>query len=119
MHQCTLGIANLPEGMPKWIATIDKFTNGGALGLSALLAGVNPKNLALTLAAALTIVQANLSGAHLWIALAVFVLLASLTVTVPVWYDLLAGQAAERMLNSWKSWLVSHNATVMFRLLLV
>src|SRR6266700_1576835 len=37
--------------MPKWMATIDTFTAGKAFGLAALLAGVNPKNLALTLAA--------------------------------------------------------------------
>lgn len=41
--------------MPKWMATIDTFTAGKAFGLAALLAGVNPKNLALTLAAALSI----------------------------------------------------------------
>ncbi len=61
------------------MATIDKFTAGRAFGLSALLAGVNPKNLALTLAAAMSIAQAGLSGAQPWIALAIFVILASLT----------------------------------------
>jgi heme/copper-type cytochrome/quinol oxidase subunit 4 len=105
--------------MPKWVTTIDKFTPGKAFGLSALLAGVNPKNLALTLAAALSIAQANLSGAQPWIALAVFVIIASLSVAVPVLYYLFAGQSAEKTLNSWKSWLVANNATVMFILLLV
>jgi threonine/homoserine/homoserine lactone efflux protein len=55
--------------MPKWMATIDQFTTGRAFGLSALLAGVNPKNLALTLAAVLSIAQANLSGAQPWLCL--------------------------------------------------
>lgn len=105
--------------MPKWMATIDKFTAGRAFVLSALLAGVNPKNLGLTIAAALSIAQANVSGAQSWIALAVFVILASLTVAVPVLYYLIAGQSAEKTLNSWKSWLVANNATVMFILLLV
>ncbi len=105
--------------MPKWMATIDEFTAGRAFGLSALLAGVNPKNLALTLAAALSIAQAGLSGAGPWIALAVFVILASLTVAVPVLYYLFAGQSAEKTLTSWKVWLVANNATVMFILLLV
>lgn len=105
--------------MPGWMATIDTFTAGKAFGLSALLAGVNPKNLALTLAAALSIAQANVSGAQPWIALAVFVILASLTVAVPVLYYLLAGPSAEKALASWKSWLVANNATVMFVLLLV
>jgi hypothetical protein len=34
-------------------------------------------------------------------------------------YYLFAGQSAEKMLNSWKAWLVANNATVMFILLLV
>jgi len=66
-----------PE-MPQWMATVDSLTAGRAFGLSALLAGANPKNLAL--AAALSIAQAGLSGAQPWIALAVFVLLASISV---------------------------------------
>ncbi len=45
--------------MPKWMATIDTFTAGKAFGLAALLAGVNPKNLALTLAAALSTGQSH------------------------------------------------------------
>jgi Sap, sulfolipid-1-addressing protein len=105
--------------MPKWMASIDKITAGRAFGLSALLAGVNPKNLGLTLAAALSIAQAGLSGAQPWIALAVFVILASLTVAAPVLYYLFAGQSAEKMLNSWKAWLVANNATVMFILFLI
>jgi hypothetical protein len=107
-----------PE-MPKWMATIDSFTAGRAFGLSALLAGVNPKNLGLALAAALSIAQAGLSGAQPWIALAVFVLLASISVAAPVLYYLIAGQSAEEMLNTWKTWLTANNATVMFVLLLV
>ncbi len=105
--------------MPKWMATIDKCTAGKAFGLAVLLAGVNPKNLALTLAAALSIAQAGASGAAPWIALAVFVILASLTVATPVFYYLFAGPSAEKMLASWKAWLVTNNATVMFILFLV
>jgi hypothetical protein len=105
--------------MPKWMATVDSFTAGRALGLSALLAGVNPKNLALALAAALSIAQAGLSGVQPWIALAVFVLLASLSVAAPVLYYLIAGPSAEKTLNTWKTWLTANNATVMFVLLLV
>ncbi len=105
--------------MPKWMATIDTITAGRAFGLAALLAGVNPKNLALTLAAALSIAQAGLSGAAPWIVLVVFIILASLTVAGPVLYYLLAGQSAEKTLNTWKAWLMANNATVMFILLLV
>ena len=105
--------------MPKWMASIDQFTPGKAFGFAALLAGVNPKNLGLTLAAALSIAEANVSGAESWIMLAVFVIIASLTVAVPVLYYLFAGKSAEKTLTSWKAWLAANNATVMCVLLLV
>jgi hypothetical protein len=105
--------------MPPWMATIDSFTSGKSFSIAALLAGVNPKNLGLTLAAALTIAEGNLSGAQPWIALAVFVILASLTVAAPVLYYLAAGASAEKTLTGWKTWLTANNATVMMVLFLV
>lgn len=105
--------------MPKWMATIDAIGAGKAFGLAALLAGVNPKNLALTLAAALTIANAGLSGSAPWIVLVIFIILASLSVAAPVLYYLFAGQSAEKRLNTWKAWLVTNNVAVIFILLLV
>jgi Sap, sulfolipid-1-addressing protein len=105
--------------MPNWMASIDQFTPGKAFGFAAVLAGVNPKNLGLTLAAALSIAEANVSDAESWIMLAVFVIIASLTVAVPVLYYLFAGQSAEKTLTIWKNWLAANNATVMCILLLV
>jgi heme/copper-type cytochrome/quinol oxidase subunit 4 len=105
--------------LPAWMASLDSFTSGKSFGMAALLAGVNPKNLGLTLAAALTISQAGLSGTQSSIALLVFVILASITVAVPVLYYLIAGASAEKMLNGWKSWLTANNGTVMFVLFLI
>ena len=107
-----------PE-MPKWMAGIDAFTPGKALGLAALLSGVNPKNLALTLSATLTIAQAGLVSAQPWLALIAFIVIASISVGAPVLYYLLAGEKAEKTLNSWKAWLSANNATVMFVLFLI
>ena len=47
--------------MPRWMEAIDTFTPGRSFVFGALLSGVNPKNLALTLAAAASIAQAGLS----------------------------------------------------------
>jgi threonine/homoserine/homoserine lactone efflux protein len=105
--------------MPKWMAGIDAFTTGKSFGLAFLLSAVNPKNLALTLAAALTIAQAGLSDGQEAAALIVFILIASLTVGIPVLYYLAAGAAAQKTLDGWKSWLLANNATVMVILLLV
>ena len=107
-----------PE-MPGWMSAIDQFTPIRAFGVAILLAGVNPKNLGLTLAAGSTIAQAGLSDAEPWIVLLVFVALASLTVVLPVAYYLVAGDSAERALNTMKSWLIANNATVMAVLLLI
>jgi hypothetical protein len=105
--------------LPKWMAAIDSFTAGRAFGLSALLAGVNPKNLALTLATAMTIAQADLDGAQPWVALLVFVVIGSISVAAPVLYYLFAGSSAERTLAGWKAWLTANNAAVMFVLFLI
>ena len=107
-----------PE-MPGWMDAIDEFTALRAFGLAALLAGVNPKNLGLTLAAGSTIAQAGLTGAEPWIALLVFVALASVAVVLPVGYYLVARSSAERTLDSLKAWLTKNNATVMSVLFLI
>jgi heme/copper-type cytochrome/quinol oxidase subunit 4 len=105
--------------MPAWMDSLDSFTSGKSFGMAALLAGVNPKNLGLTLAAALTISQGGLSGSQSWIALIVFVVLASISVAAPVLYYLIAGSSAEKTLTGWKVWLTANNGTVMFVLFLI
>jgi hypothetical protein len=107
-----------PE-MPKWMETIDTFTPAKSFGIGGVLAGVNPKNLALALAAAISIGQANLDSADSLIVLICFVAIASVTVAGPVLYYLLAGASAERALNEMKAWLVANNHTVMAVLFLV
>lgn len=103
--------------IPGWMSAIDAFTPAKALGLGALLAGVNPKNLGLTLSAGMSISQAGLDGAESVVALLVFVILASLTVVGPVIFYLLAGPAAKKPLEGIKGWLIANNATVMVVLL--
>jgi hypothetical protein len=105
--------------MPKWMASIDAFTAVKAFGVAVVLSGVNPKNLALNAAGVLTIAEGGLDPAGQWLAFGVFVLLASLTVALPVAYYFLAGDRASATLDSLKNWLVHNNATVMAVLLLI
>jgi len=104
---------------PKWMAAIDSFTPAKSLGLGALLSGVNPKNLALTLAAAVTIAQAELGTSEAAISLVVFIIIASISVAAPVLIYLTMGEKASKTLDGWKTWLIANNATVMFVLLLI
>ncbi len=105
--------------MPKWMASIDKTTPLVAVGLGALLSGLNPKNLLFDIAAGTAIAQADLSTSEALVPFLVFVLVASVSVAVPVVWYLLAQESASKALDSWKTWLTANNALVMAILLLV
>lgn len=105
--------------MPKWMDAIDSFTPAKSFGIAALLAGVNPKNLGLTLGAAMAIAQVNLSSIESAISMAIFVAIASISVALPVILNMVMGEKASTTLGDWKQWLIHNNATVMFVLLLV
>jgi threonine/homoserine/homoserine lactone efflux protein len=105
--------------MPKWMETIDTFTPAKSLAFGAALSAVNPKNLALTIAAAGSIAQAGLGAGQDTIAVAVFVVLGSLTVAGPVVFSMLATKKAEGPLAAIKDVMSDHNAVIMFVVLLV
>ncbi len=105
--------------MPKWIAGIDAMTPPKALGLGALLGGVNPKNLMLAAAAGAGLAELGLSASDATVSLIVFVLIASSTIAAPVIYYLLGGDSAKRRLDEMKQWLMLHNDAVMAVLFLV
>ena len=105
--------------MPKWMAAVDTITPPKAFGLAFLLSAVNPKNLLLTAGAAAAVAQAGVSSTDAVITLAIFVVLASLTIAVPVILALVGGDKVASLLNEWKAWLSDNNATVMSILLLV
>jgi Sap, sulfolipid-1-addressing protein len=105
--------------LPGWMRAIDSFTPVKALGIAFLLSAVNPKNLSLTVAAAVTIAQEGLSTASATFALILFIILASLSIAVPVALYILGGASAARVLDSLRDWLNANNATVMAVLLLV
>lgn len=105
--------------MPKWMAGVDTLTPGKALGLGVVLAGVNPKNLLLTVAAAAGLAQLGLPTTDVVVSLVVFVVVASLTIAGPVVYYLVGGDKAKEELDSMKAWLAVHNTAVMAVLFLV
>ncbi len=108
--------------MPKWMAGIEEFGAVRSFIMAVSLSALNPKNLVLTLAAAMSITQATQespSGADPWITMIIFVIIASSTVAAAVFTYLLGGERAEKVLTSWKAWLTANNSTVMCVLLLV
>jgi threonine/homoserine/homoserine lactone efflux protein len=108
-----------PAPQPKWMGAIDSLTPLKAVGLALLLSAVNPKNLALSLAAGASLAQAGASGGEAVVGLVLFIVVAASTIGGPVAIYLFGGDPAARMLESWKEWLAAHNAAVMAVLLLV
>ena len=63
--------------------------------------------------------QLGVSTSDAVVAIAVFVIIASLTIVGPVLYTLVGGEPARRSLESAKGWLSEHNAAVMAVLFLL
>jgi threonine/homoserine/homoserine lactone efflux protein len=104
---------------PGWMTKIDEFGGATSLGMGFLLSALNPKNLLLAVAGAATISAAALSTSEQYIALAVFVVLASLTILVPVLLFLILGEKAEQAMTTTRDWMIQNNQTVMSVLILV
>ena len=105
--------------LPKWMAAIDTMKPGAALGLALLLSAVNPKNLLLAVAAGASIGRAQLGTGSAAIVIAVFVVIAAVTVAAPVVLYLVAPGKAADVLDEVRAWLVANNAAIMAVLLLV
>jgi threonine/homoserine/homoserine lactone efflux protein len=99
--------------MPKWMASVDTLSPAKAFGLAVLMAGLNPKNLMLTIAAAVGLAQLGLATGDAIVALIVFVVVGSITIAGPVVYYFVGGARAKAKLDSLKNWLAIHNAAVM------
>jgi threonine/homoserine/homoserine lactone efflux protein len=104
---------------PKWMAAIDDFTFPKALGLGFLLSGVNPKNLIIAAGAGLIIGSSAVGVGGDAAAIAVFTVIASSTVAIPVLAHLVAAERMTRPLESLRKWLQDNNATVMATMILV
>jgi len=104
---------------PAWMATIDTAPPSKALVLGLALSAANPKNLALTLAAAASIAEANLSGGDTALAVAVFVAIGSLTVAGAVIAYLIDADRAARPLGALREFMAANNAVIMMVVLLL
>jgi threonine/homoserine/homoserine lactone efflux protein len=105
--------------LPKWMASIDTMKPPAVLGLAAVLAGANPKNLLLAVSAAASIAQTGISGADQVIAYAVFALIGTVGVGTPVALYFALGERSEKMLATLKDWMGQHNSVIMSVLCLV
>jgi len=100
-----------PE-LPPWTQQVDTFTPAKAAGTAVLLAAVKPKNLLLTVGAAVAIAQTGVGTGGQAVALAGFVLLGTLGPGIPVAIHVLMGDRGAEILARLRGWMVRENATI-------
>ena len=105
--------------LPKWMQTIDRFTAGRAAAFGVVLSAVNPKNLLLAVGAAAAIAQTGASTGRQAVALAIFVVIATLGVGTPVAIYFALGERSKHILDDLKLWMGRNNAAIMAVLCLV
>ncbi len=105
--------------MPKWMATIENFSPTRSFGMGAALAILNFKNTPMGIAAGVALSQHATTALEIGIGLAFYVILAGITIIVPVFGFLLFGKKLQREFEMIKEWLVANNATIMFVLFLI
>lgn len=104
---------------PKWMQTIDSFTPSKSFGMAALLSGLNPKNLLLAIAAGAAIAQTGVSTGEEIVAYAVFTLIATVGVGLPVVLYFALGDRSRQLLDRLNTWMGRNNAAIMAVLCLV
>lgn len=105
--------------MPKWMSALDEFTAVKAAGMGVLLSALNPKNLVFIIGGATVLPQFDLSGSDQAVAWAVFTIIATVGVAVPMAIYLFMGPKAAETLQSLKEWMARNNTAVMAVLLLI
>jgi len=99
--------------LPAWMSSLDNFRPARALGVGALFAGLKPKNLILTAAAAVAIAEGHVGVSQSVVLLLVYAVLATGGVAAPVVAGLVLGDRAVGVLGGWQTWLGRNNATIM------
>jgi threonine/homoserine/homoserine lactone efflux protein len=105
--------------LPGWMQSIADMNGAASLRLGVVLTVANPKEIAFAAGAGLTIGGAFLPVTQQVVLGGVFVLLACLSVGIPVVAVALAGERAMPALRAARAWLVRNNAVLMAVVLLV
>jgi len=105
--------------MPKWMSALDTFTPVKSAGLAFLLSAINPKNLIFIVGGATAVAQVGLSTGDEVVAWAVFTLIATIGVAIPMAIYLFLGERAGPLLDSLKTWMAQNNTVVLAVLILV
>ena len=104
---------NDDPALPAWMDGIAGFSPARSLAIGAGIGAGNPKNIAVGLGTAVAVSSAGLSVADQVVAVAIYVVLASLGVATPLVVMLVLGERAPAVLEDWKDWLTRNNTAMM------
>lgn len=104
---------------PAWMASLQSADVRKSATLGAVLAGGNPKNLLLTVAAAGAVAEFGLPISTELLVMLGYVVLASVAVAAPVMVSVALGDRATPMLNRWQAFLDAHSTSLMVGILVL
>lgn len=104
---------------PKWLATFSSIEPSRAFRLGATLAGTNPKNVGLSIAAMSYLSYAAASANELAVSIAVFVLQSSSSVLAIILIYFLGGESGARKLASAEQFMLRNNNVIVMMIFLV
>lgn len=104
---------------PKWMAALDTYTPKQSARLGALLAGANPKNLTMALAAGAEIALLATTASQTVTGVVSFVAIGSIGVALPVLAHAVLGERAAPGLAKAKTWLERNSTTLAVAVLVV
>lgn len=105
--------------VPRWIASLDELSVRKAVGFGLALAGANPKNVALTVAAVTAVSDLGSTDRGRVLVVATYVTLASVTVAGAVLGHLLAGERAAAPLDAAKAFMLQHSTVILVAVLVL
>jgi threonine/homoserine/homoserine lactone efflux protein len=98
---------------PGWMAALDTITPLRAAGLGVVLGSVNPKCFVFIMGGVAAVAQTEIPGSEQAIAWAVFVVIASIGVAVPIAVSVALGARARDVLGRLQAWMAQNNAVIM------
>lgn len=99
--------------LPGWMNKLDGLSVPGGLVAGLLVGGANPKNIALAISGTTSMTDVGLAGSDLFVAAAIFVVLASSSVIVSVAFRTFGGQRVAPSLERVKEFMLANNVVIM------
>ena len=106
------------ESTPKWMSALNSAGRWTAFGV-ALGLGLRPKSLLVSAAVGLSLRGLSLSWGDSAIVLAVYLVIASSSIVVPIVLTLAAPERAEAPLRATRAWLIGHSRVITMVILLL